>query len=240
MHPSAVHYIPILTTCLALTFAGVLFRRHRARGGTHLLWWGIGMLTYAAGTITESATTLFGWHEPVFRLSYITGALLGGAPLAQGTVYLMLSRRTANRLTVALVTVIVVGAALVWASPIRPELVEAHRLSGQVLGWTWVRMISPFINTYALVFLMGGAIVSAVRYARKTETRQRALANVYIAVGALLPGIGGTFTRLGHVEVLYVTEFLGLALIAMGYRLSIAAGNAGPSIHPAQQASATA
>jgi hypothetical protein len=24
----------------------------------HLMWWGIGMLTYAAGTITESATTL--------------------------------------------------------------------------------------------------------------------------------------------------------------------------------------
>ena len=239
MTPSPVHYIPIATTCLALAFAVVLFRRYRLKGGPHLLWWGIGMLTYAAGTITESATTLFGWHEPVFRLWYITGALLGGAPLAQGTVYLMLSRKAANRLTAVLVTAIVVGSALVWASPIRPELVETHRLSGQVLGWPWVRLISPFINIYALVFLMGGAIVSAVRYARRTETRQRALANVCIAVGALLPGIGGTFTRLGHVEVLYVTEFLGLVLIAMGYRLSIAPAS-GRSIHSPQQAAVTA
>ena len=29
------------------------------------------------------------------------------------------------------------------------------------------------------------------------------------------------FTRFGHVEVLYVTEFVGLCLIAAGYRLSV-------------------
>lgn len=34
-----------------------------------------------------------------------------------------------------------------------------------------------------------------------------------IALGAILPGIGGSFTRLGYVEVLYVTEFTGLLLI---------------------------
>jgi hypothetical protein len=41
---------------------------------------------------------------------------------------------------------------------------------------------------------------------------------VFIALGGLLPGIGGSFTRFGHVEVLYVTEFLGLCLIFAGYR----------------------
>jgi hypothetical protein len=41
---------------------------------------------------------------------------------------------------------------------------------------------------------------------------------VLIAVGALLPGIGGSATRFGHVEVLYVTELIGLVLILIGYR----------------------
>lgn len=222
MTPTAVHYIPILTTVLSLAFAVVIFRRYQLKGGLHHLWWGIGMLTYAAGTITESATTLLGWHEPVFRLWYITGALLGGAPLAQGTVYLLLSRRTANRLSVALIAAVALGAVLVWLSPINYTAVEPYRLSGKVLGWPWVRYISPFINTYALIFLVGGAVVSGLRYARRVETHHRALANAFIAVGALLPGIGGTFTRLGHVEVLYVTEFVGLVCIAAGYRLSIA------------------
>jgi len=88
-----VHYIPILTTVVALLFATELFRRYRKRGGLHLLWWGIGMLTYAGGTAAEAYVTVFGWDLTVFRLWYVFGALLGGAPLAQGSVYLHLSRR---------------------------------------------------------------------------------------------------------------------------------------------------
>lgn len=233
--PTPVHYIPIFTTVLALVFAVVLFRRYYERGKPHLLWWGIGMLTYAAGTITESLTTLIGWHEPVFRAWYITGALLGGAPLAQGTVYLLLSKKTADRLTALLVTAVVAGGVFVCLSPINYSLVEPHRLSGKVLEWHWVRFLSPFINLYALIFLVGGAILSAIRYAKQRETRHRVLANVAIAAGGILPGIGGTFTRFGHVEVLYVTEFLGLLLIALGYRLSV-----GPAIPPATPASVAA
>src|ERR687890_1726615 len=112
---NAIQFIPIITTVVALAFAGVVIGRWMDRRAPHLLWWGMGMLTYAAGTITESVTTLLGWHEPVFRAWYITGALLGGAPLAQGSVYLHLSRRTANVLTVVVATVIVIASACVLA-----------------------------------------------------------------------------------------------------------------------------
>jgi hypothetical protein len=230
-HPSAVHYIPIFTTLVALAFGVVIFRRWRERGGTHLLWWGIGMLTYGAGTITEATTTLLGWHEPVFRAWYITGALLGGAPLAQGTVYLILSRKTANRLSALLIAAIVVASTAVLLSPINYDLVDPVRLSGKVFGWQWVRAFSPFINLYAAVFLIGGAAWAAARYWKEAESSRRAAGNVLIAIGALLPGIGGTFTRFGHVEVLYVTEFAGLLLIFGGYHLNTTAG--APSIHRA-------
>ena len=229
--PSPVHYIPIFTTLFALAFGMVIFRRYRARGGPHLLWWGLGMICYASGTITESLTTLLGWHEPVFRAWYITGALLGGAPLAQGTVFLMLQRQTARRLTALLVTLILVASVCVLLSPIEYSKVEPFRLSGKVFGWQWVRAFSPFINLYAGSFLIGGAILSAIRYWRLAENSRRAIGNVLIAIGALLPGIGGSFTRFGHVEVLYVTEFLGLMCIFAGYRLNTTA--AAPSIHSA-------
>src|SRR5205814_1028742 len=101
------------------------------------------------------------------------------------------------------------------------SLVETHRLSGRVLGWHGVRMISPFINTYAAIFLIGGAIISALRYRTQPDKRHKYVGNILIAVGALLPGIGGTFTRFGHVEVLYVTEFVGLLLIFAGYRANV-------------------
>lgn len=219
-----VHYIPIATSIFALAFSWVLFRRWRRKGGLHLLWWGIGTFMYGVGTVTESLTTLFGWHEPVFRAWYISGALLGGAPLAQGTVYLLLSKKTAHRLTVALLTVVAVAATFVLLTPIDYSLVEAHRLTGAVMEWSWVRGFSPFINLYAAIFLIGGAILSAVRYRRIEGMERRVKGNWLIAIGALLPGIGGTFTRFGHVEVLYVTEFIGILLIYAGFRFNVSTG----------------
>jgi hypothetical protein len=208
--------LPIATTVVALVFSTALLRRYRQRGGLHLLWFGVGTLCYAAGTVTESLTTLLGWHEAVFRAWYITGALLGGAPLAQGSVYLLLSRSTAHRLTAILLPVIAFGAAAVLLTPLDYSAVEPYRLSGKVIEWQWVRRISPFINLYAATFLIGGAVLSAVRYRRRRETRHRYYGNVLIAVGALLPGIGGAFTRFGHVEVLYVTELVGIVMIYLG------------------------
>ncbi len=218
---SAISFIPLATTAIALAFTGILLRRWRQRGGTHHLWWALGTVTYAAGTITESLTTLFGWNPVIFRLWYVTGALLGGAPLAQGSVYLHAPRKVAHILAASLVTVVLIATACVLLSPLQMNLVEPYHLTGKVFAWQWVRAFSPFVNLYAFVFLVGGAIRSAVFYSRKTETRNRFLGNVYIAIGSMLPGIGGTFTRFGHTEVLYVTEFLGLVILYYGFRLNV-------------------
>ncbi len=222
MSLNVIHYIPILTTLLAVPFALEIYRRYQAHPDRlHLLWWAIGIATYGVGTFTEALTTLAGWNEPTFRAWYISGALLGGAPLAQGTVYLLLSKRTAHTLTVILIGYVIVASVFVVLSPINYEMVEAHRLTGRVLGWSWVRLFSPVVNLYAVIFLIGGAILSALRYSGDPATRHRVYANVLIAVGAILPGIGGTATRMGYVEVLYVTELIGLVLMWMGYRMSV-------------------
>jgi len=220
---SFVYWIPIATTIVAAFFATIVLRRYRGRGGTHLLWWGVGLVLYGVGTLTESLTTIFGWNEWVFRAWYVTGALCGGAPLAQGTVYLLLKRRTAHLLSALLGLAIVTGAVMVFFSPVAPIPGEPHRLSGASLAWQRIRLLSPFINSYAAIFLIGGAIISAFRYRSQPEKRHRYIGNVLIAIGAILPGIGGTFTRFGHVEVLYVTEFVGLLLIYAGFRFNVGA-----------------
>jgi len=217
-----VLYIPIFTTIFSLIFASLIFKRYREKGkGAHLLWWAGGILLYGVGTFTESYVTLFGWSGEVFRAWYISGALLGGAPLAQGTVYLLLRRKTANRLTTILVPVIIIAAIFVMMTPLDNSLVETHRLSGKVIIWQWVRLFSPFINSYAFIFLVGGAALSAYRFKKNEAARHKFIGNLYIAVGALLPGIGGAFTRFGHTEVLYVTELIGIVLIFIGYKYNI-------------------
>lgn len=218
----AVLHLPILTTVFAVFFCAELFSRYRSKGGgLHLLWWGIGMPTYGIGTFTEAYTTLFGWNPWVFRSWYVAGAFLGGYPLAQGSIYLLMNRKFAHRSAVMVSSLIAVAAILVFLTPLDASLAEAHRLSGKVIEWRWIRLISPFINLYSVVFLVGGAVVSALRFRGSPSLRHRYLGNILIAVGALLPGIGGSLTRAGLVEALYVTELAGLLLIYWGYRKNI-------------------
>jgi hypothetical protein len=228
-----VHFLPIVTTSMAAAFFFVLWRHWRQRPARYLLWWTIGIGLYGVGTATEGFTSVFGWNESVFRLWYLSGAILGAAPLAQGTVYLLLKRSTADRLALALVGYMAVAAGFIVSTPVDPGLAEEFRLSGEVMGWQWVRLFSPVVNLYAVVFLIGGAIWSAWRYRRDRTASSRVRGNVLIAVGAILPGIGGSFARLGQVEVLYVTELVGLALIWAGYR--VIAGDKSKSIHSAQR-----
>ncbi len=233
--PGLVHYLPILTTVVAILFAPRVFRRwQERRSGLHLLWWSAGIALYGAGTFAESWTTLLGWNEWVFRGWYISGALLGGAPLAQGTVYLLFSRKVADRLSVALITVVAIASVGVLLTPIQAELVEAHRLTGSVMAWQGVRLFSPILNIYAFIFLAGGAAWSAWKFRGQPEARHRVIGNSYIAIGAILPGIGGTATRMGYTEVLYVMELIGLILIWIGYRYNIRPGLEGA---PAQEGS---
>ena len=214
-----IQYIPIITTIFSAFFVYRIGRHYAAKPeAKYLLWWTIGIITYGLGTMTESINTLIGWTEINQKVWYVVGALLGGAPLAQGTVYLLMSKKTANIMTAILVAVVIIASIAVFLSPVDPSMVINNRLSGKVLTWQWVRYFSPFINTYALIFLFGGAVYSAFKY-YKNRAMKRFLGNVYIAIGALLPGIGGSFTRFGYVEVLYVTELLGLICMYTGYMI---------------------
>jgi len=221
-HPQAVHYVPIATTVLSAIFCGILLRRYRFKGqGAHLLWWAGGIASYGLGTATESMVTLLGNSPALNKAWYVAGALLGGYPLAQGSVYLLLSRRTAHLLTALTVPFIVVFSILVAMSPVNAEALELHRPSGDILGWSWIRDFTPIINTYAVFFLFGGAALSAYRFAQRRETHHRAVGNTLIAFGSLLPAFGGGLAKMGQVEWLYVGEFLGLLFIWRGYAFCV-------------------
>jgi hypothetical protein len=214
-----ISYIPVLTTLFSAFFLGRIVPHYLSKRSPYLLWWTLGVLTFGLGTLTESINAIFGWSEWNTKIWYIVGALLGGYPLAQGTIYLLMKKRFADISALVCSTVILVAAICVLLSPIEiPEGFD-HRLSGRVFAWQWVRGFSPLLNLYAFVFLFGGAVYSAVQYFAKYRARPRFLGNILIAIGALLPGIGGSFTRFGYVEVLYITEFIGLAFIYFGYHM---------------------
>jgi hypothetical protein len=216
---AAVHYLPLITTAISIAFAASLYRRWTVRHAPHLWWWAIGITTYGLGTAIESSITLFGNSVALTKLWYIAGALLGGYPLAQGSLYLSWPRKAANRLTVVSVTFVLTAAVLVLLSPVNAAALEPTRPSGAILGWRWIRLLTPFINLYAVFFLIGGAFRSAWRHYRHRGHLYRAAGNALIAIGAIMPGVGGAMAKAGHVEALYVGECIGLIVIWLGDRV---------------------
>ncbi len=214
-----------MTTIISVPFSFLIYKRYRKLGGTHLLWWSGGVLVFGLGTFAESWITLLGWNVTIFRFWYIAGALLGGALLAQGTVWLLLQPKTAKLLTIILILFVVTASVFVWMSPIEMDKVDPNLPNGIVFRWQWVRGFSPFLNSYAVIFLIGGAVISALRYRREMQDKSsdagiahdRFIGNVFIAIGAILPGIGGVASRAGYTELLYIGEFIGIMLIWAGY-----------------------
>ena len=213
-----IERIPIITTVIAIYFLYQIGSHYRQKpNATYLLWWTIGVFTYGLGTFTESLNAIVGWSHINTKVWYIAGALLGGWPLAQGTAYLLLKKKTADLLSYFWLVVIAVASVAIILTPmVIPDDFD-YGLTGGVFKWQWVRLFSPFINIYAFIFLVGGAIWSAWTYYKQGKQNSRFLGNVFIAIGGLLPGIGGSFTRFGFVEVLFVTELIGLLFIYGGY-----------------------
>lgn len=214
-----IDYIPILTTLFSIFFTVQIYAHYRQKKTPYLLWWTLGVITFGLGTFSESFHALFGWNPVNLKFWYIVGALLGGYPLAQGSVYLLMNRKFAHASTFICVTLILIASVCVIWTPIRIPPDFDYRLTGKVFEWEWVRKFSPFINLYSLLFLVGGAIYSAITYYHRRQRKAPYKGNILIAIGALLPGIGGTFTRMGYVEVLFITELAGLLLIYAGYKI---------------------
>jgi hypothetical protein len=119
--------------------------------------------------------------------------------------------------------VVVLATTLVVLSPVDDSQLRVDRPSGAILTWSAARVLPIVINVYAAILLVGGAALSSVRFARKRDGPGRAVGNALIAVGALLPAIGGARARSGGVESLYVTELVGLLMIAAGYLVCVCA-----------------
>lgn len=216
--PEPIHYLPIATTFLSAAFVvSLLVRASSKAWAPHLVWWAIGIFFYGVGTAIESTITLHGNTPTLTRLWYWAGAILGGYPLGTGSLYLLASRRWANRLTAVSLVVVIVASVAVFMTPINGAAIQAHRPGGDALEWQWVRLMTPFINLYAVIFLVGGALYSCVHFIVTHRNARRAVGTGLIAVGGLLPGIGGALTKAGHVEALYVGELTGLILIIVGY-----------------------
>lgn len=220
--PSVYTILPFLSFLVSGTFAVFVLRRYVLKRGAHLLLWGIGMTFYAIGALSEGLNGAFGWNPIVFRLWYLFGAVLVAAWLGQGTIFLLAKRRVARILMIILALGSIYAAVRVFTAQLDPTLMGASlhtgsELSGKAITTPGVRTLTPFFNLYGTLALVGGAGYSAWLFFRKRVLLHRTIGNVLIAVGALLPAFGGTFSRMGITGALYISELLGAILMFIGF-----------------------
>jgi hypothetical protein len=223
-----MHYLPILSTIITFLFAASVFNRFRVRHGTYLLFWGIGLVMYGIGTFSE-VVMLFTFNELALKLWYLCGAMLTAAWLGQGTVNLLVRRQgIAPILNIILIIISLIALVLVLLAPVTPAAANfnpAQPLSAQykdILTRSGiVVLLTILLNIYGTLTLVGGAAYSAYIFWRKRILFNRMIGNILIAAGALMPAIGGSFLKLGLPDFLYLSEFLGVILMYIGFLQAI-------------------
>ena len=100
------------------------------------------------------------------------------------------------------------------------DLGAAKGLTDKIIVPTDVGILTGLLNVYGTVMFIGGALFySAWIFWKKRIMLHRVVSNVLIALGALLPAIGGSLLRLGnaHGATFYLLELVGLIIIFIGF-----------------------
>lgn len=207
--------LPLISCIVSLFFTIAVLDQYLARRKSYQLIWAIGLLLYFIGTGAEFWSETWGINPVIYRLWYLSGAIFVAAYLGMGTLYLLVKRPIAH----AIMGVLLVASAYAIIRVFTADIDVSHLsgLSGAAMP-QYVRLITPFFNTFGTVALVGGALYSAWAYWRRKIMPHRVLSNILIAVGAILPAFGGLHFRVvGTINLFYVFELVGILLIFAGF-----------------------
>jgi len=206
---------PIIALVVSAACAVVIGRDAWRRPRPDRVVWAIAFGIFAVAAGAEVAGSLGEWSAPLARLYYLCGAVLVVGFLALGEGYL-LARHHIQRFAPGVTLLITaLAATLVINAPI-----DESRLAGD--GWDAIERgpalvaMAVGINAIGTIVLAGGALYSARRFRKLGTQRHRTTGCVLIAVGTLAVALGGTLTRFGQHEYLYIAMSIGVAIIFAG------------------------
>ena len=222
MNPNTV--ISALDVALSIIFAVLIVRQYLARKKMHQLMWGLAIIFWTIGVAAELLVAMDNtWTEWPYRIYYATGALLIPAWLGMGTLYLVLSRKWADRILVGLVVLSALGIILILAGPIDAanlQNVPAAKVPSHVYPFFPTQVILIILNTFGAVAFIGGALWSVLHFVRMQSMGERALATGLIAIGGLIAAVAHSLGVLAGIELFRISELLALVFIFVGFILS--------------------
>lgn len=215
---------PLATALLGFAFAWLVFDQWLHRRKPHQLAWSVGLLMYAVAAAMEAISEFSGaWNPLVYRIYIVLAASMVGY-LGLGSYYLLAKKKTGPHIYLGMI----LGWELVFVwgvfnTTLRlGKLVPGITVGGQALGAasTFPRIMSLPFNISGSIFLLGGALISIWRFARKREFAYRMWANVLIALGTIAIAGAGSMARAGYSGGLYPAEMVASALLLGGFLMA--------------------
>jgi len=208
--------LPALSALIALACAAVVGRDLYHRPKPDRVAWLIAFALFAVAAATEVIGEAAGWDTLTVRIYYLTGAVLVVGYLALGQLYLVTPGKIGRVAPGAALLVTALAVSTVWGAPVDQARLDAD-------GWdaitrtTGLTLLTVGVNSVGTLILIGGLIYSAVRFRQLGTMRNRMLGCLLIAGGTLAVAAGGTLTRLGSDQFLYIAMSVGIAMIFCGY-----------------------
>ena len=211
--------LPAAAAVIAALCAGFVGWDALRRPSPERVTWAGAFLLFTIAAACEVIGSAIGWTVTLARVYYLTGAVLVVGVLALGELYLLLPGRMPAVTPGISLLIVAVAATAVWSAPI-----DSARLPA--VGWQALER-GPFlvalavtINASGTMVLAGGALYSAWKSRGAGGSGQRAAGCVLIAGGTVVVALGGTMSRVGRPEYLYLAMALGIAIIFAGVVLT--------------------
>ena len=218
-----VDYLPLATSVVAFAFFVLLARQYLQRRRTHQLLWTAAMLFYSVSALMEFLMNpdVMGATPSLFGVYYTLAAPLVGL-LGAGVAYLLV-RRTVARAFLGFVIVFSLGLAVegmlaplaqsALTTSFSGPLANGFMVASNAYPMT-VRVWAIVLNAVGGLVLIGGALYSFLRDMSRTY-------NVFLAVGGILPALGGSMLGLlGYPDAFFAFELGGTVFLFAGFLLS--------------------
>lgn len=220
-NPAWLEIFPLLASLISGAMALIMLNRMRQKIRSQEAAWTLAFAMFAVAAGAQVMGDLAGWTPALARLYYVCGATLVVGWLGLGTWLVLVHKPWLRNLgTWSMLLLSGYGIGLVSQSPVNTtQLAQVgwHAL-GKPLPLT---ILTIAINSIGTLVLVGGALWSAWIFWRKRMMKARMVGLILLAVGALAVAAGGSLTRLGHEQYLYIAMSLGVGLMFWGYLKTI-------------------
>jgi acyl dehydratase len=228
--------LAFLATAVATLFAQATGVRYSRSKAPYQGAWTFALALFALASAALATAASTGWDRGTFRAFYLLGAVLNVPWLALGTVYLLGGRRIGDRIRTGLVLFTGFAIGVVLAAPIHGVIAPAGGIPvGKDHFGVLPRVLAGAGSGVGAVVVFGGALYSAVRFARRRAPGTGALAggNALIALGTLVLSSGGLLQgAIGQDEAFTISLAAGIVVVYAGFVVASSAARAPAPVDP--------